>query len=118
MLTDQVGDAVYIRGQANGYYKVARADVGLYSKMPAIGILIQKWGFTDALVQLWGEIKNIYTGLSPGRTYFIDSAGRPTLVPPDPATTGGRAYLQVIGVALDVGVLLVKPAENLSIRVS
>ncbi len=116
MLTDQVGDAVYIRGQANGHYKVARADVGLYVKMPAIGIITQKWGFTDALVQLWGEVKNIYTGLTPGRSYFVDASGRPALTPPAP--TGGRAYLQVIGVALDVGVLLVKPAESLSVRVA
>lgn len=118
MLTDQVGDAVYIRGQANGYYKVARVDISVGSKMPAIGIVIQKWGFTDALVQLWGEVRGIYSGLSPGRTYFIDDDGRPTLNPPDPATLGGRAYLQVLGVALDVGVLLVKPAENLLVRVS
>ena len=118
MLTDQVGDAVYIRSAMNGVYKVARADVGLYSKMPAIGVITKKWGFTEALVQLWGEVAGIYTGLTPGRTYFIDSAGKPTLVPPDPALTGGRAYLQVIGVALDVGVLLVKPAENPSIRVA
>ena len=116
MLTDQVGDAVYIRAAMNGAYKVARADVSTGAKMPAIGIIISKWGFTDALVQLWGEVKGIYTGLSPGRTYFIDASGRPSLTPPSP--TGGRAYLQVIGVALDVGVLLVKPAENLSIRVA
>lgn len=118
MLTDQVGDAVYIRGQANGYYKVARADVSLGSKMPAIGVIIQKWDFTSCLIQLWGEVRNIYTGLSPGRTYFIDDVGRPTLDPPDPTLLGGRAYLQVLGVALDVGVLLVKPAENLLVRVS
>lgn len=118
MLTDQIGDAVYIRGQANGHYKVARADVSLGTKMPAIGIIIKKWEFTQALVQLWGEVKSVYTGLSPGRTYFIDDSARPTLLPPDPASLGGRAYLQVIGVALDIGVLLLNPAEHLSIRVS
>lgn len=116
MLTDQVGDAVYIRGQMNGTYKVARADVTLGVKMPAIGIILQKWGFTDCLVQMWGEVKGIYTGLSPGRVYFVNALGKPDLVPPSPSL-GGRAYLQSIGVALDVAVLLINPSDALSVRV-
>ena len=118
MLTDQVGDAVYIRGAANGYYKVARVDVSLVTKMPAVGVIIRKWGFTNALVQFFGELKGVYSGLTPGKRYFIDSSGRPALIPPDPASIGGRAYTQIIGVALDIEVLFVKPAENFIVLVA
>jgi hypothetical protein len=116
MLTDQIGDVVYIRGDMNGYYKVARVDVTLSSKIPAIGIIVQKWGFTNALVQITGELKGIYTGLTAGKTYFVGTNGRPNITPPSPSF-GGRAYVQPIGVALDQGVLLVRPAENLTIRI-
>ena len=118
MLTDQVGDAVYIRGQANGYYKVARTDISISTKMPAVGVIIRKWGFTNALVQFGGEVRDIYTGLSPGKVYFINSVGRPVLPPIDPADVGGRAYTQILGVALDVGVLLIKPSDNLVVLIS
>jgi hypothetical protein len=118
MLTDQVGDAVYIRGAANGFYKVARVDVSTVTKMPAIGVIIRKWGSTDALVQFYGELNGIYSGLDPGKRYFIDTSGKPALVPPDPVSTGGRAYTQIIGVALDVEVLYVNPAENFVVLVA
>jgi hypothetical protein len=116
MLTDQVGDAVYIRANMNGNYKVARVDVTLTAKIPAIGIIVRKWGFTDALVQRTGEIKNVFTGLSAGRPYFVGGDGKPNLSPPV-AAPGGRAYVQPIGVALDATVLLVDPSKNLTILV-
>lgn len=116
MLTDQVGDAVYVRANMNGFYKVARADVAVFSKIPAIGIIVRKWDFTNALVQIMGEIRNVYTGLTYGRTYFVGADGKPNLSPPEP-TPGGRAYVQPIGVALDSTVLLVEPAKSIIVRV-
>ncbi len=116
MLTDQLGDAVYIRGNMNGFYKVARVDVANYLKTPAIGIIVRKWGFTNALVQRMGEIEDLYTGLTAGRTYFVGGDGKPNLLPPAPAP-GGRAYVQEIGVALDATVLMVKPAASLIVRI-
>jgi hypothetical protein len=112
MLTDQIGDAVYIRGNMNGYYKVARADVTLSSKIPAIGIIVQKWGFTNAIVQVNGELKGVFSGMRAGKMYFVGSDGRPSATPPVPHH-GGRAYVQPIGVALDQGILLVKSSESL-----
>lgn len=118
MLTNQVGDPVYVRGPMNGGYKVDRVDPTNTAKMPAIGVIIAKWGFTDCLIQLWGEARSLYSGLVPGETYFVGPSGAPTLAVNLPLpTTGNRYYLQVLGVALDVAILLVKPAETLAIRV-
>lgn len=116
LLTDQIGDAVYIRSQANGFYKVAKADVTTTVKMPIIGVIVAKWNYTNAVVHLEGELKDIYTGLQPGRTYFVGPDARPNISPPSP-TPDGLAYCQVIGVALDIATLLVRPASNLIVRV-
>lgn len=115
MLTDQVGDAVYIRGNMNGFYKVARVDVSTYNKVPAWGIIIRKWDFTNALVQVRGEVKNIYTGLSAGKTYFVGGDGKPNISPPSPGASG-RAYVQPIGFALDATVLWVHADKSLMVR--
>ncbi len=116
MLTDQVGDAVYIRSNMNGAYKVARADISTFSKVPAIGVIIRKWDYTNALIQLSGELRDAYTGLIAGRTYFVGGDGKPSLLPPSPSL-GGRAYVQAIGVAWDATVLFVEPSKSLVIRI-
>jgi hypothetical protein len=118
MLTDQVGDSVFIRGAMNGFYKVARTDPKYLTKMPAIGIIIRKWDYTSALVQLYGEIKGLYTGLSPGKRYFVGLDGRPAL-PEDfeEMDPGERWRIQTLGVSLDVGVLLLEPSNDLITRV-
>lgn len=115
--TDQVGDAVYANGQAGGFYQVARVDITLTNKMPAIGIITKKWDSTKVLVQLWGEVTSVYSELTPGRTYFVDHSGRPSTSPPV-AAPGNYTYQQVIGVALDMGTLLVKPSETLFVLVA
>lgn len=118
MLTDQVGDAVYIRGNKNGQYKVARAATAGLSKMPAVGVIIKKWDFTQALVQTEGVVEGIYSGLVAGKTYWVGETGQlsATVPPLDGATQ--RAYTQVIGVAMDEAVLLLKPSQNMTIKVA
>lgn len=115
MLTDQVGDAVYVRAQANGVYKVARCDPKNAAKMPAIGIIIAKWGFTDCLVQIWGEVRGLFSGLLPRRMYSVSADGKPTF-PCDNPDPGGTFLHQNLGVALDVGVLLLNPSNDLTRR--
>ena len=115
MLTDQVGDAVYIRAAANGFYKVAKADPLVLTKMRVFGVIIQKWNFTSALVQLGGEVRGIYSGLSPRRTYWVGPSSRPVLFSDLPPPAPGEQYFsQVLGMALDVGVLLLSPADNMT----
>jgi len=118
MLTDQVGDGVYIRGAANGFYKVAKADPSNLSKMPAIGVIIKKWDYTSALVQLYGEVRGLYTGLFPGKRYFVGLNGRPAL-PGDFSnpSPGEKWRIQTLGISLDVGVLLLEPSNDLITRV-
>ena len=116
MLTDQVGDAVYIRSQANGFYKVARCDPKVTTKMPAIGLIVAKWNFTQCLVQIWGEVRGLFTGLLPRRTYTVSADGRPKF-PCDGPDLGGTFLHQNLGVALDVGVLLLNPSVDLTRRI-
>lgn len=116
MLTDQVGDAVYIRGDKNGQYKVARAATAGLNKMPAIGIIIKKWDFTQALVQTTGVVAGIYTGLTANQTYWVGETGQLSATLPPVDGTTQKAYTQIIGVALDSEVLLLKPAANLTVR--
>jgi hypothetical protein len=112
MLTDQVGQAVFIRAQANGFYKVWRCDPTSETKMPAVGVIIAKWGTTNCLVQLYGEMRNLYNGLIPGRRYFVGLDGRPTLAEDfgDPGP-GERYRIQPLGVSLDIQVLLLGPSD-------
>lgn len=121
MMTDQVGQAVYIRAQANGFYKVWRCDPTTTNKMPAIGIIIRKWfgaGTYYCLVQMSGELRDLYTDLVPGKRYFVGMNGRPALpadfTEPEP---GERQHVQALGVALDTRVLLVEPSEDMVTRV-
>lgn len=117
LLTDQVGDAVYIRADRNGAFKVAGARTASIAKMPAIGIIIKKWDFTQVLVQTTGVIEDIYSGLIAGKTYWVGENGQLSVsVPPLDGTTQ-RAYTQVIGVAMDEAVLLLKPSSNLVVKV-
>jgi hypothetical protein len=116
MLTDQVGDGVYIRGAANGFYKVARADPQNLVKMPVLGVIVKKWDYTSALVQTFGEVKNIYVGLEPGKQYVVGADSRParfmSLSPPS-----GVSYLtQPLGQAIDTGVLFLRPSQITTVK--
>jgi hypothetical protein len=115
-LTDQVGQAVYIRDQANGAYKVRRCNPRDPTSMPAVGVIIAKWNSTKCLVQIWGEVKGLYTGLLPRKTYSVSTDGRP-VHPPEGPIPGGTFLHQNLGVALDVNVLLLNPSVDPTIRV-
>jgi hypothetical protein len=95
----------------NGFYKVDKCDPHVNTKMLAFAVIIEKWNFTEALVQTLGEIKNIYTGLIPRERYFVGSDGRPTNIPPTPAL-GSTVLVQPIGIALDDEVLQLVPSPT------
>jgi len=108
-LTDQVGDLVYITSAANGFYKVKRCNPASYAMMPAWGVIVQKYSTTKCTVQTQGEVRNIYTGLIPNKTYSVSSSGRPTF--PAQFPLGGFVMHQIVGVAIDTGVLYLRPAD-------
>lgn len=115
--TDAVGDFVYVSGNKSGSdYSVAKADPTTYAKIPAVAVITYKITATKAVIQFKGEVKNIYTGLTPGKTYFLGTAATPTDTPPVPGI-GQKAYVQIIGVATDSTILRLLPVGTITARV-
>lgn len=101
LISDSVGDLVCIRGdKVNGKWRVERANPEDETKMPAIGILSKKTTPTVGEIILIGQTDvGFYTGLIPGRGYFVGSDGRPSLSIPS-AGISGYAMVQLIGYAM------------------
>lgn len=98
-----VGEWVYITGPSvSGRYQVARSDIGDYSKMPAVGVVVDKPSSTLCQVQWGGEVSGLGT-LVPRRVYFLQSDSKIGLGPP----VASGQYVQRLGVALDTSRLLV-----------
>lgn len=115
-VSDAVGDLVYITGpMVGGKYVVTRADVTDLTKMPAVGVVIAKVSGTQAVIQRYGDVIGQYTGLVPGKVYWVGTDGRPSVTPPA-AGVGQRAYWQAIGVAVDPDVLFLSPAADMKIQ--
>jgi hypothetical protein len=98
-------------------YSVDTADISGLSGMPAIGICIDKASPTLAMVQLRGEVKGVFTGLTPGKVYFVATSGGITATPPAPTMGSPRIYHQAVGVALSSDVLMLEPDPKMTIRV-
>jgi hypothetical protein len=105
-----LGDLVYI---ASAGMAVRKADPVDYLKLPSVGCIIEKETSTIAVVQTSGIVTSPYTGLTPGRSYFVGLDGRPALTPPAPSP-GELLFHQPIGIALDVTVMLLIPSINLT----
>jgi hypothetical protein len=115
--TDQLGDVVYISGDKIGsYYQVAKVDITTTTKMPAIGIIVQKLTSTTCVVMYSGEVTGLYTGMTPGETMFANSSSQLSETPPGAPTTGIVA-VQAIAYSLSSDTIVVKP-ELPTIRVS
>lgn len=114
--SDAIGDLVYVTaGLTAESYAVSKADVSQTNKMPVLACIIAKLTTTTCVIQLSGEVRGIYNSLVPGRVYFVGSNARPTLSPPAPSL-GGRAYVQVAGVAIDASVLRLEPIKQMIVR--
>jgi hypothetical protein len=103
-----VGDLVYITGSNVG----ALADISDALKMPAVGTVTSKLDSTTAVVQCNGVVSDIYSGLTPGKTYFVGGDGRPNVAAPVPGASQALFH-QPFGVALSSESLLVSPSLNL-----
>jgi len=110
--SDAIGDVVHISGDSvSGRVQVTKVDILDYSKMPGVGVIVSKASATDCMILRYG-ILNV-AGLLPGKTYFVGADGRPTNIPPV-APSGGKAFVQVVGVAMDSSRLLLNPSFNLT----
>lgn len=115
-VAEQAGDLVYIAGPRIGAdYDVRRADITAFGKMPAVAVILYKVGATRAIIQFQGEV-GLYTGLTPGRVYWVGDSGQPVLAPPT-VTTGERKYWQPVGVATDSDRLYLRFYKDLKTRV-
>jgi hypothetical protein len=107
---DNVGDLVYIAGSG---MIVSRADPTNNSKMPAVGCIISKSSDTDCEVQVGSVVTNVYSGLVPGKIYFVGTDGSITVSRPTPQI--GRSLLvQPVGVALDISKFLINPSPTIT----
>jgi hypothetical protein len=98
--TDTVGDAVYVSGnKVAGRYPVTKVDVDDIGKMPAVGVIVEKYAATECAVQIGGVVADIYTGLTPNAVLFIGTDSRLTETRPARPGSGSR-LLQTIAQAL------------------
>lgn len=104
LATDSIGDCVY----STGPYVVTKCDPQNITTMPAKGMIISKSDSTTCLVQCQGIVSNIYGGLTPGETLFVDTDGGLTSTLPTPAP--GDSYIaQGIGAAVDDDAFIIRP---------
>lgn len=112
--TDAINNCVYITGNTLDVPDVTTVDVFDLTKMPAIGIIIEKESMTECLVQVLG-LFNTLSGVIIGHRYFIDGAGFPSPAMPVPAP-GGIAVVQVVGYGYDDDTILISTELNPTVR--
>jgi len=109
LASDLVGDCVRITGpKVSNRYQVTKVDPTSSGEDQAVGVITRKYDPTTCVVQFHGPMSGVYTGLTPGKRYWIDSTARLTLAVATPAI-GGVYYLQMMGVATDGDEILVDP---------
>jgi len=110
-ISEVVGKFVYISGDRVGKtYTVSTVDPFTRDKMPAVGLVIQKYTDTKCIVQLFGEVKNLFTSLIPGHYVFVGANGDLTQFPVSPFP-GVGVFHQSAGIAFasDVVFLYLDP---------
>jgi len=95
-----VGDIVCVTGANSADV----ADDSTITKLPAMGVVLQKLSTVTATLLYRGEA-HIFSGLTPGARYFIATSGGLTLTPTDVV---GK-YIQSVGVAIDDNTLFFDP---------
>jgi hypothetical protein len=113
--TDAVGDFVYISGdQVGSTYQVEKLDPTNLNKMPFAGVLIEKSGPSDCIIQVAGVVRDLYSGMTPGKMQLAGLTARPveTLARP---TTGLRVR-QVAGLALSSTDMLIQTMQPVILK--
>ena len=96
------GVLLYDVVRSTGLNTADRADASDNSKVPCIGIVVQKPDATTAVVQYVGEVKGL-SSLVPGTVYFLSEiAGQITAIAP----TADGSVVQRIGIAKDSTTLM------------
>jgi len=115
--SDVIGRCVYISGpEVGGKYQVSTVDPQNGSKIPSIGVIVEKLTSTTCIVQLSGALKDIVTGLTPGKALFVGAGGILSHSLPSPGIS--FAYVQPMGVAVDSNALLLSPSLSIIKRIA
>lgn len=115
--TDDIGNCVHIAGTvAGGLHQVTTCDPTDFSKMPAIGVIVEKETPTLCTVLLIGELQGVYTGLTLKRVVFVGLDGKIQEGPPTPSV-GGFVFVQRVGSVTDDGRIYVVPNFHLIKRI-
>ncbi len=105
-ITVQVGHPVYISGNRVGSnWTVDTANPEDESKMPAIGLVIEKTSPTSGKILTGGEVVDFSGSLVVGSDYFVDYGG--LRIGPPPAGGGGYSMAQHFGHAVASDKLLI-----------
>ena len=94
-----VGNFVYLHSiDGGGIYNVRRASCDYVDKMPSIGVIVKKNSSTECFVQTSAIVRDIFSDLSIGKTYKIDSDGGIVVPAPSPGING-YSMIQFIGLS-------------------
>lgn len=118
LASDEVGDCVRVTGaEVAGRVQVTKVDPTVPDTDQAVGIIVDKIDTTTCIVMLNGMMRDVYTGLVPGKRYWIGSDSKLTDVRPSPDPgVGSYYYLQLMGVAMDDEVLRLDPQLPMVLR--
>lgn len=100
--SDLVNHFVRVTGNTLSVPNVTRVDVTDSTKMPAIGVIVQKPTATTCLVQVSGQITS-FSPVVAGSWYYVGTTSFPVAAPPS-----FPAIPQVIGLGLDTARLLLQ----------
>lgn len=108
LATNAVGDMVRVYAdEVAGVYQVMDLDILSTDWHLPVGMITRKLSSTRCAVQVGGEVKGIYTGLTPGKPLFINTASRlQHAVPSHPAT--GVTWIHPAAQALSSSTVLLR----------
>jgi len=115
-VSDAVGNCVYIAGDiVGGLHQVTTCDPTDFSKMPAIGVIIEKSSLTRCTVLRLGELEG-YSGLTLRKVMFVALDGTLQEGPPVPSV-GSHVFVQRVGSVIDDSKVYVVPNFHLVKRI-
>ena len=107
-----VGELVYFSAdKVAGVYQVDVVDWDDESKMPARAMIVRKTG-TRCIIQMGGNVRDVYTGLTPQSDLFVGSSGRLTQTLPGGAVPAVRC-IQRAAFALSSSVVRLTPETSM-----
>lgn len=108
LVTNAVGDMVRVYAdEVAGVYQVMELDILNNDWQLPVGMITRKLTTTRCAVQIGGEVKGVYAGLTPGKQLFINGASRlQHAVPSHPIA--GVTWVHPAAMALSASTVLLR----------